>query len=153
MSTEIQHYINTLNELRDQVKQQIDGLSQEELDWRPIDAEGELSTNSLAVAAVHIAGSEPFWMKEIIDGRNINRDRAAEFTTKGIELSELHKRLDAAGQITSEVLPFLSAAQLDEERKWRDQTVSVRWCILHVIDHTAQHLGHMQLTRQLLKVR
>jgi hypothetical protein len=25
----------------------------------------------------------------------------------------------------------------------------VRWCILHVIEHYAQHLGHMQLTRQL----
>jgi hypothetical protein len=25
----------------------------------------------------------------------------------------------------------------------------VRWCILHVIEHIAQHLGHMQLTRQL----
>jgi len=47
------------------------------------------------------------------------------------------------------VLSSLTEAQLDENRKWQDQMVSVRWCILHVIEHTAQHIGHMQLTRQL----
>jgi hypothetical protein len=34
-------------------------------------------------------------------------------------------------------------------REARDRVIPVRWCILHVIDHTALHLGHMQLTYQL----
>jgi len=25
----------------------------------------------------------------------------------------------------------------------------VAWALLHALDHTAQHLGHMQITRQL----
>ena len=31
----------------------------------------------------------------------------------------------------------------------RGRIVPVRWAILHVIDHTALHLGHMQITYQL----
>ncbi|MCA9947468.1 MAG: DUF664 domain-containing protein [Anaerolineales bacterium] len=31
----------------------------------------------------------------------------------------------------------------------RDREVPVRWGILHVIDHTALHLGHIQITAQL----
>jgi hypothetical protein len=34
-------------------------------------------------------------------------------------------------------------------RQARGREVPVRWCILHVVDHTALHLGHMQLTYQL----
>ena len=153
MVKEIQDSLNVLNDLRNQVKNSLDGLSREALDWRPTSSEGELATNSLAVIAAHVAGSEPFWMKEIIDGQNIQRDREAEFVTKGVDISELKGRLDAAGQIATDVLSSLTEAQLDENRKWRDQTVSVRWCILHVIDHTAQHVGHMQLTRQLWLAR
>ena len=39
--------------------------------------------------------------------------------------------------------------QMEEDRKFRDRTAKVRMIILLVIEHTAQHLGHMQLTRQL----
>ena len=105
------------------------------------------------IIAAHIAGSEPFWMKEIIGGEKVNRDRAAEFVTAGVGVGELKERLESAGRITTEVLSGLKASELDEDRKWQDKTVSVRWCILHVIDHTAQHLGHMQLTLQLWKAR
>ena len=43
----------------------------------------------------------------------------------------------------------LTAAELEETRQAWSRTVSVRWGILHVIEHTALHLGHMQITYQL----
>ena len=43
----------------------------------------------------------------------------------------------------------MPAADLDGTREARGRTIPVRWCILHVIDHTTLHLGHMQLTYQL----
>ena len=76
MIGEIQEYFNMINDLRDQVKQQLEGLSREALDWRPTSSDGELATNSMAVIAAHVAGSEPFWMKEIVGGQPIHRDRA-----------------------------------------------------------------------------
>lgn len=56
--------------------------------------------------------------------------------------------MDGAVKIVEEVLSPLKEGQMEEDRKYRDRTAKVRWIILHVIEHTAQHLGHMQLTRQ-----
>jgi uncharacterized damage-inducible protein DinB len=149
MIKEIQGYLTTLRELQDQVKNLLEGLPQEALDWRPIQEEGELATNSLAAIITHLAGSETFFMKEIIGRKPIQRDREAEFVTRGVNASALKEKMDAAAKSAEEVLSPLTDGQLGEERKLRDRMVTVRWAILHVIEHTGQHLGHMQLTRQL----
>jgi hypothetical protein len=57
--------------------------------------------------------------------------------------------LDGVAAETREVLSTLGAEELEGTREARGREVPVRWCILHVIDHTALHLGHMQLTYQL----
>lgn len=149
MIKEIQGYLTTLNELQDQIKSLLEGLPQEALDWRPIQGEGELATNSLAAVITHLAGSETYFMKEIIGRQPIKRDREAEFVTRGVNVSALKTRLEAAAKSAEEVLSPMTEGQLEEGRKFRDRQVTVRWSILHVIEHTAQHVGHMQLTRQL----
>ncbi len=50
---------------------------------------------------------------------------------------------------TRDVFSRLTAADLDEHRDAWDRSGDARWAILHVIDHTALHLGHMQITYQL----
>ena len=149
MLKEVQIYLTKLGDLRNQAKALLEGLPPEALDWRPIQGEGELATNSLAVMAVHLAGSQTYWMREIIGRTPIQRDREAEFAAKGVSLADLKARLDAAGKIVEEVLSPLSERQMEEERKFRDKPITVRGGILQVIDHVAQHIGHMQLTRQL----
>jgi len=149
MLPEVQTYLTDLEELRVQVKSLLEELPQEALDWRPIEGGAELATNSLAAMVVHLAGSETFWMKEIIGGRNIHRDRDGEFVTKGLSLAELQAKIEAAAKATVETLSALREKQLEEGRKWKDRSINVRGCILHVTEHFAQHLGHMQLTRQL----
>jgi uncharacterized damage-inducible protein DinB len=149
MLPEIQSYLALLNDLRGQVKTLLEGLPQEALDWPPIKEKGELSTNSLGAIAAHLAGSEMYWMKEIIDRHPIQRDREAEFVTRGISSADLKARLDASGKTAEGVLSSLKESQLEETRKARERTVTVRWSILHVIEHFAMHVGHMQLTRQL----
>lgn len=149
MIKEIQGYLTTLGELQDQVKNLLEGLPQEALDWRPIQGEGELATNSLAVIVTHLAGSETFFVKEVIGRQPVQRDREAEFVTRGVNASALKAKVDAAAKSAEEVLSPLTESQLGEDRKFRDRQVTVRWSILHVIEHTGQHIGHMQLTRQL----
>ena len=88
-------------------------------------------------------------MGEVIGGRPPTRDRDAEFATKIHDASTLVELLRSTGAETKTILGELAATDLDGSRRARDRTVAVRWCILHVIDHTALHLGHMQLTYQL----
>lgn len=156
MHAELQSYLDMIDDLRGQVADLIVDLPEDALNWRPhagplsaMDGDDGHSTNSLAVLSAHIAGAERFWIGETVAGLPITRDRDAEFQTSSARAMELVELLDRAGSETRQVLSSLSESDLAGERRIRSRTVPVRWCILHVIDHTALHLGHMQLTRQL----
>jgi uncharacterized damage-inducible protein DinB len=124
-------------------------LPAEAMNWRPIEAPGEHAMNSLAVLAAHVAGAEHFWITEIIGNRPATRDRDFEFATVAADASGLCQRLDEVADETHRVFAELDAAAMDGTREARGRTVTVRWGILHVIDHSALHLGHMQITYQL----
>jgi uncharacterized damage-inducible protein DinB len=149
MNPELTHYLQLLDDLRGQVRALIADLPAEALNWRPVAGADEHATNSLAVLAAHVAGAERFWIAEVIGGRPATRDRDAEFRTIAGEAAELLRRLDSVAAETTEGLPSLSEADFDGTRVARGREVTVRWGILHVIEHTALHLGHMQLTNQL----
>jgi uncharacterized damage-inducible protein DinB len=146
---ELDNYLQRIEDLRGQVRGLIADLPAEALNWRPIAGDDDHATNSLAVMAAHVAGAEHFWIAEVIGGQPTTRDRDAEFSVQVADASELIRRLDAVGAETREVFSALAAADLDGTREARGKTVAVRWGILHVIDHTALHLGHMQITYQL----
>jgi uncharacterized damage-inducible protein DinB len=105
--------------------------------------------NSLAALAAHIAGAEHFWIAEVIDRRPATRDRAQEFATAAADAAELVGLLGRTAVETHTVLAVLKDGDLNGEREVDGKTVPVRWGLLHLIDHTALHLGHMQLTYQL----
>jgi len=146
MTSELNNYLQRIEDLRGQVRDLIANLPAEALNWRPIEDD---ATNSLAVLAAHVVGAEHFWIGEVVGGRPPTRDRDVEFTTQATDASELVRLLEDTGAETREVLSALRTADLDGTREARGRMIPVRWCILHVIDHTALHLGHMQLTYQL----
>ena len=119
MLPEIHAYLTDFEELREQIKSLLEGLDPEALDWRPIEGAGELATNSLTAMVVHLAGSETYWMKEVIGGKKIVRDRDAEFVTKGLSVPEMRAKIEASGKVTREILSALTEKQLEESRKWR----------------------------------
>jgi uncharacterized damage-inducible protein DinB len=153
MLKEIETYLSIYYRLRKEIKSVLEGLPAEALDWRPTEGKEELETNSIAVILAHVAGSEAFFIKEIIGQQKIQRDRPAEFATKGISLKELNTKLEAAAKVTETALTALTPTQLEEPRKFREESVTVRWAIVLLIEHIAMHVGHMQLTRQLWMAR
>ncbi len=149
MHSEIETYLHRIEDLRGQVGRLIANLSSTALNWRPLENTDDHSTNSLAVLATHIAGAEHFWIAEVIGGRPPTRNRDAEFTVQATAPAELQALLNKTGTETREIFSSLQPSDLATTRNVQGRTVSVRWGILHVIDHTALHLGHMQLTYQL----
>ena len=147
--SELDNYLQRIEDLRGQVCALIADLPAEALNWRPIEGVDEHATNSLAVLAAHVAGAEHFWIAEVIGGWPTTRDRDAEFRLEVADASELLRRFDVVQAETREVFSALTAADLEGTREARDKMVAVRWGILHVIDHTSLHLGHMQITYQL----
>jgi uncharacterized damage-inducible protein DinB len=147
--SELDNYLSRLEDLRGQAIRLIADLPAQALNWRPIEGKEDHATNSLAVLAAHIAGAEHYWVAEVIGGRLATRDRDAEFVTVAAGAAELVRLLENVAQETREVFSALSESDLNGTRQARDRVVPARWCILHVIDHTSLHLGHMQITYQL----
>jgi len=147
--TELANYLERLEDLRGQVSALVAGLPAEALNWRPIEGSGDHATNSLAVLAAHTAGAEHFWIAEVVGGRPATRDREAEFATQAASSAEIVRLLENTSRETREVFLALKGTDLGDTRQNEGRTVPVRWCLLHVTDHTSLHLGHMQVTFQL----
>jgi uncharacterized damage-inducible protein DinB len=144
MDTIYSEWYSLIENLHNGCKEQLEGLTQDELDWAP----GE-GMNSMAVLAAHIAGSETFWIGDIVKQTPTGRDRPAEFVTSGVESTALFELLDGSLARIHQAFESLSPEQLDEPRESLYGS-TVASAIGHLLEHTAMHLGHMQVTRQLL---
>lgn len=149
MNAELANYLGRIEDLRSQISGLIAELPAEALNWRPIEGKDDHATNSPAVLATHIAGAEHFWIAEVVGNRPETRDRDAEFATVATNAAEIIQLLERNAPETGEVFSTLDESELNGTRLTRGRTVPVRWCILHVIDHTSLHLGHMQITYQI----
>jgi uncharacterized damage-inducible protein DinB len=146
--TELANYLERLEDLRGQISGLVAGLAEDAMNWRPLGNSGN-ATNSLAALAAHCAGAEHFWIGEVVAGHPATRNREAEFATHATSSTEIIQLLDRSALETKKVFQTLRESDLSGTRETAGRTVPVRWCLLHVIDHTALHLGHMQLTYQL----
>lgn len=153
MNSEITSYLEWIEELRGQVSQIVADLPVEALNWRPVAGAEDHATNSLAVLAAHVAGAEHHWISEMVGQQPATRHRPTEFVTTAVSASELVAKLTATGEETRQIMSQLTADSLNQPHTIHDHTFTGRWCILHVIEHTALHLGHMQLTAQLTNGR
>jgi uncharacterized damage-inducible protein DinB len=114
-------------------------------------------TNTLFALATHLVGAAEYWVLALVGGRPLARDRAAEFHAQG-HFSQLVERYERWLQSMHEVLDNLSGEQLDQPIRatatYRyapaDRPLSARDALLHAVEHSALHLGHIQLTRQVL---
>jgi uncharacterized damage-inducible protein DinB len=146
---ELANYQQRIEDLRGQMIDLVAGLPAGALNWRPIEGQGDRAANSLAGLAAHSTGAERFWVAEVVGGRPSSRDREKEFAQEAASSEEVIRWLEQTAQQTRGILSSMSDADLGETRHVEGHTLTVRWCLLHVVDHTALHLGHMQVTRQL----
>ena len=148
MSTELETIATLFKSLHNELTSIIHDLSDEELDWVPIEG----PTNSIGVLVTHLIGAESFRIHQMAGGIDINRDRDSEFLGNPRNNSELISEISRVGTRTAEVLGCLSPTDLaivrPSVRSYEDAE-TIRWHILHAIEHFGRHLGHIELTRQL----
>jgi uncharacterized damage-inducible protein DinB len=150
--SEIDNFLSRIEDQRGLVRELIAGLPDEALNWRPIPkVEGE-AFNSLGVMVTHIAGAEHFWIAEVVGKKPATRVRETEFLVQNAQEEPLLDLLNNAREETLEVFSVFNENTLDETRLVEGRSmreVTVRWALMHVVEHTALHIGHMQITRQL----
>jgi uncharacterized damage-inducible protein DinB len=137
--------IDRFSELHADIGKTLEGLPAEALDWIP-----GPEMNSIAVLVIHLTGSERYWIG-VAANNPPERDRDAEFRIKGLGMEELKARVVSADDFARQVLVSLSMKDLEAVRHSprNDKSFTVGWCLVHALEHSALHTGHLQLTRQL----
>lgn len=142
----LEDYLERLGALHADVQRAIAGLPQAALDWLP-----GPDMNSLCALIVHTCGAERYWIGGVVGRDPSARDRAAEFRAAGLDEVALREHLDESLACARGVLEELALRDLEalrvSPRDGREFTVA--WCLAHALGHTAIHLGHMQIARQL----
>ena len=149
MLSELDNYLQRIEDLHKQIFDLIENMPREGLNFFPITLPDLQVSNSLAVLTTHVAGAEHFWIGEVIGGLPATRDRASEFTIRVRNSAPLIDMLNDVLAETKGVFAKLSENDLNKTYEVEEKMVPGRWAILHVVDHTSLHLGHMQLTYQL----
>lgn len=154
MPTEPQYFAMVIERIARDLIAQLHGISDDTLN-RPTPIP---DTNTLFALGTHTVGMGEFWVLALVGGRVVPRDRPAEFraTGSGRELIARFERWIAA---VHEVLDDLPADVLDQPAQppaefrttgnLGEASLTVRDCLLHVVEHSATHLGQIQITVQL----
>jgi uncharacterized damage-inducible protein DinB len=157
MNPELDLYRTELKALLAKLCETLGGLSEAQLNWRPPVDE----SNSVYVIATHTLGNAEAWVLGIACGQPIERDRPAEFRASGASSEPLVAKAGALAGRIEEALADLSDGLLGEAREAPAQLfgagqarpVTVREALLHVVEHASNHIGHIELTRDLARAQ
>ena len=154
MTPEIDTYSRFIREKITQIHAALAGLSEDDLNRAP----NLPAANSLYVVATHTFGNMRAWTLGIVCGHDLRRDRPAEFASRGkydqlgVAARELSREIDEALQkLDPKTLDdhFVPAQDLWGEGE--PEEIERRDGLAKVIEHAGTHLGHIQLTVELLR--
>ena len=139
----------SLNRHRDAVLWKVEGISDEQL-RRPMTPSG---TNLIGLVK-HLGSVEFGWFCDTFG-------RAGESITFLEDEPDADMRA-APDETTAEILDYYGRARTaadltideldldDTGTAWSGETVSLRWVLVHMIEETARHAGHMDILRELI---
>jgi hypothetical protein len=134
-----------LQHLRDSAIYKVEGLDHAQLRWQPTPA-----ANSLGVIVAHLGLSERLWLRAIGAGEPMDmswRSHMFELPAGwGVEETVAFYREESAR--VDAVLD--QEASLDPPSRGDLRPTTFRWAVFHLIEETARHVGHMDITRELL---
>jgi uncharacterized damage-inducible protein DinB len=122
------------------------------------DADGAMrlvpSLTTVSGLVQHLADVERFWFQDRIDGQQgvptrwSAEDPDGEFRVSETDsLAKIIEDYEAACRQSREVL---QRYELEERCRGGDGGQSVRWVLVHMIEETGRHCGHLDILRELL---
>lgn len=111
--------------------------------------------NSPYAIVFHCVGMLRFWAGSVVAGLRIPRDRDAEFTASGAVEDLIADVRLARAQLAEWVVIALTEGIRDRSavgstRATAVETAGPEWVLLHINRELAQHLGQLEITRDLL---
>jgi uncharacterized damage-inducible protein DinB len=145
--------VSFLDHYRETMVMMLDDLTEEQARWAPA-----LTANALIGMINHLAYVEDWWFNECFLGAEsalpqdiFEADRDAEMKppadqTVAFTIERYRQRWERSNEIAA-------TASLDDvvaHEKMRARGVTLRWILVHMIEETARHAGHADITRELI---
>ena len=141
-------FVEQFAQHNERLRAAVRGLSPASLDRSP-----GPEMNSIAVLVAHATGSELGWL-HVAAGRPHERDREAEFRTRAKDAAELEAMIDRASRAIPDLVRATLAGNLDTVRRSTpDREITAGFALVHALEHLAEHVGQVELTRQLVAGR
>jgi len=135
--------------LRESAIFKLEDLNLEQLRWRPA-----RTANSLGTIVMHLGYAERLWLRVIFAGEAMDlswRRRMFEDPPEGwgaAEIAVFYRAETAAADVV-----LAGATSFDEPSRGEIRPTTLRWVVSHLLEETARHVGHMDITRELLDGR
>jgi uncharacterized damage-inducible protein DinB len=114
-------------------------LTEDELWWRPHE-----QANAIGNLLLHLAWSNRYYLEQIIAGRDIGRNRDAEFAARGgFSTAQVREIWDQSVRITDEILNSLDPSQMMQTTDRTGKVTTYAQLLLHVSHHNATHMGQI----------
>jgi hypothetical protein len=155
MDPEIDCYVRYIREKIAQIHTALRDLTEDELNRAP---KAIPATNSGYVIATHTFGNMRAWILGIVCGLDLRRDRPDEFASRGtyeqlgVSACKLSGEIDDALQtLDPETLGDRFVPSKEHWGEGEPIEIERRGGFVHVLEHAGIHLGHIQMTVDLLK--
>ena len=141
----------TACELVERILAAADGLTPEQLDTAPWD-----DSSTMFVLATHAISATEWNFVEVLAGEQVDRSRQAEFDSRAASFDDpqslLAERWAGAKAAIESALDGLSddAWAGPHYHMFMDRNLSGHELVVRALAHTAEHVGHAEMTRQWL---
>jgi Protein of unknown function (DUF664) len=121
----------------------LEGATPQMLNWRPAGPD----SNPPGVLAVHALGATRHWLSLAVGAPPPARDRDSEFRTEVDDADALLRWVDETSADVRAILD--DATGFDPGAVRAAEDVTAAWALIHAVEHLQEHVGHLELTRQL----
>ncbi|MBZ9598454.1 DinB family protein [Streptomyces yangpuensis] len=135
------------------IRWKCEGLSDEDA-HRPVLPSSPLMTAAGLVS--HMRWVEHCWFEVMLMDRPTDTNpqfgdvEDADMRADGIPLDRLLEEYDRQCAVSNEIVASLSLDDTGRNTEFKAGAASVRWVLLHMIEETARHAGHMDAIRELV---
>jgi uncharacterized damage-inducible protein DinB len=131
--------------LRESAIYKIEGLDHAQLRWKPAP-----TANSLGAIVHHLGLAERLWVRVFFAGEDMDMS----WRTQMFDLPDSWSAGDVAAFYRAETAATDAvlgrASSFDLPSRGRQRPTTLRWVVMHLVEETARHAGHMDITRELL---